>query len=262
MLPKSLHLLIAALLAIASLGIALTGLAPTIWLAWVGVAMAILVPGYALSAAVLPALGRAERLVTSIGLCLVLDVAGGFVLNVTPWGLQPTSWAVWLSGITLVSGAVAWLRRGKWPVSIEPAPIRLSLGALAGFALAIVITAAAVVTAQTAVRQSDLPFTQLWTIPARVDGTCTLQIGVRNQEDRLERYELEIASADKQIETWPRLEVGSNEQWTTRFSFVDCPTTAVQVRLYRLDQPDKVYRMTLISPASFATPAVFSASRQ
>lgn len=261
MLPKSLSLLVAALLAVAAAGIAVTGFDQSVWLAWIGVSMGILVPGYALSVAVLPGLARGERLVTSVGLSLVLDVAGGFVLNVTSWGLQPISWAVWLGGITLVSCAVAWLRSSKLAAPAEPAQIRLSLGAVAGFALAIVILAAAIVTAQTAVRQSDLPFTQLWTIPVRVNDTCTLQIGIRNQEERFERYELEMESADRQIETWPRIEVGASEQWTTRYNFADCPTTTVNVRLYRLDQPNKIYRMTLVSPASFAPPAVSSASR-
>jgi hypothetical protein len=133
---------------------------------------------------------------------------------------------------------------------------------LAGFALAIIITFAAVVTAQTAVRQSDVPFTQLWTLPALADGTCILQIGVRNQENKLETYELEIESADRQIESWPRIQVESNQQWTTRFSFADCPPTTVLIFLYRLDQPDKIYRMTQISPASFATPDASFSSGQ
>src|SRR5258708_19924598 len=65
--------------------------------------LVLVLPGYALTAALLPnrSLGVAERLMFSLGLSLAVVILGGLALNWTPFGLRAISWAVLLAGLTL-----------------------------------------------------------------------------------------------------------------------------------------------------------------
>src|SRR3954468_21171576 len=76
----------------------------------------LVLPGLALTAALFPtgALDVAERLLFSLGLSLAITALGGLVLQLTPWGLRPASWALLLGLVTLAAGAAAFLRwRGR-----------------------------------------------------------------------------------------------------------------------------------------------------
>ena len=81
--------------------------------------LVLVLPGYALIAAMFPkqALGGAERAVFSLGLSLVIVILGGLVLNWTSFGLHASSWAVLLACITLGASAVALIRRRGQSIS-------------------------------------------------------------------------------------------------------------------------------------------------
>src|SRR5438477_895611 len=112
MYRKSLDLALAVGLAIAaSLSIVL-GLSPILRLV-LSVLLVLVLPGFALTAALFPhrSLAAPERVLFTFGLSLTVSVLGGLVLNFTPWGIEPKSWAVFLACITVASGAVGVTRR-------------------------------------------------------------------------------------------------------------------------------------------------------
>jgi uncharacterized membrane protein len=229
---------------------------PYAWLAVPGVLMALTLPGYALSMALLPGLESEERLLVSLGMSLVMDVLGGFVLYVSPWGLYPASWAAWLGSLTLASGFIAALRHPTaQPDTSQPWP-RLDLKATLGFGLALMILVLALVTAQLAAQQKDLPFTQLWAVPVNDAEAYTLQLGINNQENRLMHYDLMVDSGGDRIEEWQRIALSPSQVWATRLSLSTLPAKPVDIRLYNLDRPGEVYRTVQIAPSSFPTPTV------
>ncbi len=106
-----------------------------------GLAFVLFVPGYAFVAALYPMAGEPvvgagfesadaasgtdsvrsgpdglERIVLSLGLGLAVVPLVGLVLNFTPWGIRLVPIAIALSGVTLVSIAVAAVRRWNLPV--------------------------------------------------------------------------------------------------------------------------------------------------
>jgi hypothetical protein len=78
-----------------------------------GLALVLVLPGYALTAALFPwsTLSGEKRFLFSLGLSLALTALGGFVLHWTPWGISPESWAVLLGGMTLLGCGIAFARR-------------------------------------------------------------------------------------------------------------------------------------------------------
>src|SRR5947209_13497361 len=97
------------------IALVLAFIAPADWLPFriLTLPLVLLLPGYALTSALLPrqTLGIAERLLLSLGLSLTIVILGGLVLNQTPFGLAKSSWAVLLTGITLSACIVAFIRR-------------------------------------------------------------------------------------------------------------------------------------------------------
>ena len=70
--------------------------------------LVILLPGYALTSALF-ARQTTELpigLLLSVGLSLAITILEGLLLNLTPWGLQATSWALALGGTILI--ALCW----------------------------------------------------------------------------------------------------------------------------------------------------------
>src|SRR5438876_5147113 len=135
--------------------------------------LVLVLPGYALTSALLPAhsLGAAERLVFSLGLSLIIVILGGLALNWTPFGLNTGSWAVLLGGITLIASAVALVRRRGQNISasawlrVVDVGLNFRQGLLLGLA-AIVVCGAVAVSYLGAARQPFPGFTQLWILPA------------------------------------------------------------------------------------------------
>ena len=87
-----------------------------------GLALVLLLPGYALARAVLEDLrgGAAEVAVLSLALSVAATIAVGLVVNLSTLSLTVEAWALGLLLVTLVACAVAarrparWLRGGRW----------------------------------------------------------------------------------------------------------------------------------------------------
>ncbi|MDD1758893.1 MAG: DUF1616 domain-containing protein, partial [Methanotrichaceae archaeon] len=81
--------------------------------AFIGLALVFFFPGYALALALFPgkdAIGFSKRLILIIASSFILAALAGFVLNLTPRGLQPASLALSLSILNLVFTLAAYLR--------------------------------------------------------------------------------------------------------------------------------------------------------
>jgi len=75
----------------------------------------LVLPGYALTAALFPnQIGLAERLLLTLALSISVTVVSGLLLNLTAWGLQGTTWIVWLGGITIAASMLALARRQRY----------------------------------------------------------------------------------------------------------------------------------------------------
>ncbi|MDQ6673875.1 MAG: DUF1616 domain-containing protein, partial [Chloroflexota bacterium] len=96
--PAPTDLIVVVCLAVAALSAVVLGLG-TLWVrASLAGPLVLVLPGYALVRALLPARPRrlAELLLLSLGSSLAIAVLGGLVLNLTPWGIRAESWAVFL----------------------------------------------------------------------------------------------------------------------------------------------------------------------
>lgn len=222
--------------------------------------LVLVVPGYALTLALMPQprLGAGERLVHSLGLSLALAALGGFVLNWTPWGLRPQPWAALLALTTLGSGAVAWARRSpstsqpvaRVPVTTAPSGDaqrsrgRPALPALL-LALATVVVGAAWWTARGgAAQQASAGFTQLWALPAPEGDALTVRLGVRSQEPAPVSYRLRLEVEGELIQEWPAVALAPGEQWEAVATLSPPQGAAgpVTALLYRADAPETAYR--------------------
>ncbi len=194
-------------------------------------------PGYALSAALLPdgRSGLAERIAFSIGLSIAIAVLGGLLLNLLPPGLTPVSWSLLLLVVTLTSAGYALWRRerrripGPGPLVTQIAlPEAVLLGGAAlliGLALGL---GAIGVNPVTRNAPGDAPFTQLWAVPiqsgqqaagATAAGTpaagtpLVIQVGLHNQEEQRMTYRVTLESGGRVLAEWPQVSLAYGGNW-------------------------------------------------
>jgi uncharacterized membrane protein len=219
--------------------------------------LVLVLPGYALTAAMFPnrSIGVAERLVFSLGLSLAIVILGGLALNWTPFAFRTSSWAVLLAGITLSASAVALVRRRGQSVS-APGWLRvgnigftLRQGLLLGLAAAIVCGAIAV-SIIGAERQPRPGFTQLWILPAAgANAKNAVRLGVSNMEGAAMEYHLAVNMDGKVLKEWPAIDLNPNEKWEA--TLVLPPTgpagvARVEADLYRVEAPTTIYRHVVL----------------
>ena len=206
-------------------------------------------PGYAIIRAIqVRNAGFPAYLLLVLGMSVAITGLSGFVLNWTPWGLQARSWAVVLSGITVIAALIALLRRDAR--AIPPAmprrqrTWRAPQTALLLMALGVVI-AAGTVSYLGATHQPRMGFTQLWMVPEQSVGPNAFRLGVRSQEMNSTRYRLDLSIEGQVVQEFsvPTLQPGG--QWQTIVVLPD-GAQAVNADLYKADQPGQVYRHTAL----------------
>jgi uncharacterized membrane protein len=267
---RNLDLVIVAILAVAGLLAALlTGLYPVIR-GVLSVPLLIALPGYALTAALIPdrqSLGRTERTVLGVGMSIVLVILSGLALNLLPAGITNVTVSVTLAAICLLGVAIGLARRRGQPshegsgdakgleVGEEPeAAVRRSRERPNGFgpeflALAVILTVAAVfVGVLGAVRAPQTQFTQFWMLAG--SDPNVVQVGIRDEEGQALQYRIEVETQGQVLRS---AEIDLNQGQDTTQIIKLPPLTgttaqAVTARLYRLDQPSTAapYRTTLI----------------
>jgi hypothetical protein len=97
-----------------------------------GVLLALVLPGYALSAAVfrMRSVRTAERAALTLGISLSVAVLGGLVLDALPSGLETQTWLFLLGGVTVIASVIALWRRTRHATAmriLESRPIALTL---------------------------------------------------------------------------------------------------------------------------------------
>ncbi len=117
-------LVVGVLAVVAAAAGALSGERSNIVQAVLSLPLVLFLPGYALSAALLPdgRTGLAERIAFSLGLSIAVAALGGLVLNRLPGGLNPGSWRLMLLALTLGAAGFAYWRRGRDGV-MGPGPL-------------------------------------------------------------------------------------------------------------------------------------------
>ena len=97
-----------------------------------GVLLALVLPGYAPSAAVfrMRSVRTAERAALTLGISLSVAVLGGLVLDALPSGLETQTWLFLLGGVTVIASMIALWRRTRHASAmriLESRPIELTL---------------------------------------------------------------------------------------------------------------------------------------
>jgi uncharacterized membrane protein len=195
---RSFDLLLLSLVSAYAIVVTLAGVNVGILRAVAGIPLVLFAPGYAIISAIFPepaaekpawlgprSRGVAERIALSLGLSLAIAALAGLVLNLTPWGLKASSWALVLGLMTIGACAAALARRKSHRPS---AAIRVAVpprqAALLGMAAAIVVVAGTVAWLG-AERQSHAPYTQFWVVRL---GASAFDIGIGNHESGNRSY--------------------------------------------------------------------------
>jgi uncharacterized membrane protein len=240
---KSLDLLLTSAIAVLIMVAALTGWAETLPIRLLSLLLVLVLPGYALTAALFTRLDLAERILYSSGLSIVLTILGGFFLNWSPWSLSTTSWAVLLSGITLVASVAAAARRLRSAPGNSQTTIELGSRQLVLLSLAAAIACGAILVARSGAIQHERAsaFTQLWLLPAA--DANSVRVGVRSHEPATTSYRVQLTLNGAVVQEWPAIELESGGQWEMTETLPAMqPDDVVEALLYRTDAPNTVYR--------------------
>jgi uncharacterized membrane protein len=220
---NNLDLLLVSVVALAAVAVtALLSSGSNLIRAALSVPLVLFLPGYALSAALLPdgRTGLAERIALGAGLSISIAVLGGLILNLLPSGLTVDSWRALLLGVTLACAAYALWRRearrvpGPGPlvtqVSFREAALVSSAALLIGLALGVGAIGLNP-TASNAPQNSS--FTQFWALPQRSGQQYRVLIGLHNYEDQPVTYRVTLESSGNVFAEWPQITVGNGESW-------------------------------------------------
>jgi hypothetical protein len=212
--------------------------------------LVLFLPGYAIAAALFPprSLGIPERLLFSLGLSVIATALTGLALNLTPWGLQTSTWAIALAAIVLLAGIIAWRRR-RQDTAITAAPIdlkfklRLRDGLLLG--LAILVTGAAIGLTRLPVAPNGITgYTSLWMIPANPSSSTDFRLGFNSAEFTETRYRLQVSVGDQVLQAWSELSLKPGGTWETTIGLQSNQVVSgtIVADLYKLDDPTTIYR--------------------
>jgi hypothetical protein len=207
-------------------------------------------PGYAITAALLPSrsLGKAERLLFSLGVSIAVTALSGLVLNWTAWGVQTSTWAITLTTIVLLASAIAWLRRRQDAVDTARLierhfKLRFRDGLFVG--LAVLVTGAAVGLTQLPVAPNGVAgYTSLWMIPANPGNSNDFRLGINSEEFTDTHYRLQISIGDQVVQEWPDLSLKPGEKWETEIKLQSdlVGSGPIVADLYKLNDPGTIYR--------------------
>lgn len=213
-------------------------------------------PGYALTAACFPRheFGWAERAASALALSLISAILGGLLLNLTPWGLQASSWVGLTLALTLGGCAVAaWRRRGYERAQDWPA-IGLRAEQLVVLALAGILVGWAVTMAVSEGQRTPAPdYVHLWVLPDPTRPSQAMQVGITGRgEDVPAAFRLQLKRGNYLLREWDRVGLDASGAWQTTVELRDLQagSGALEALLYRIDAPDTVYRRVAHWPSA------------
>jgi uncharacterized membrane protein len=209
-----------------------------------------LLPGLGVVAALLPraAMTTWEAATLSVAMSLVLVIGTGLVLNLTPWGLDPTMWTFLMAAITITAATIGMIRRdvaadaGRPGVQRDPA--RAGVPALPRrrevwqMALAVAIMFMLIGVSRVMVESRPSTFTQLWMVEGATPSA--VEIGVRNEEGVPAVYLLELQSNGASVDSI-EFALDAGGVWS-RVMQLHNAVGDVTAELYRLPDRSRPYR--------------------
>jgi uncharacterized membrane protein len=262
---RNADLALVGLVATLALIVALRGLATGVLGFLLGVPAALLLPGYAITAALVVArLGLVERAALSISVSVSAVVLGGLLLNVLPDGLQSTSWRALLWLITIAGALVAFRRRARtattegtavgdalvamrWQAWLAVARKLRARDLIMVAAALLVVLVATGLAIRSAAQHENQRFTQLWIQPSasgQSNQPLAAQIGITNDELTAQQYRLVVTVDGKSYQTY-QISLRPDAEWqqTIRITLpAQASVASVDAALYRTAAPTKVYR--------------------
>jgi hypothetical protein len=220
-----------------------------------GLLLVFVLPGHALTAALLPAaeLRFSERFLMTLGLSLVVSVLSGLLLNLTSDGLQPSSWAILLSLLTVAALIPASQRQ---PARTSTLNLRQTVQAVGNlrsnvlFAAALLIAVAAMVMSWNGARtlESRYTLTQMWIQPAG-SSDRTAEVHVRSMERQPLEYRVVLTAGSAPVAPPSSFRLQPGQEWRLVAPLPARPPAGDRVIaiLYRQDEPGSVYRRVELS---------------
>ena len=213
-----------------------------------GLPLALALPGFAVTAALFPrpTLAPAERTTLTLGASVALVALVGLILNWTPAGLRPVTWAVALSALTLVALALAFLRRGPHAGEVR----RVFTARVAGrhwllFGGAAAILAGAILVDRAGALQPPGPgFTELWMLPAGQAGE--VRLGMTNMEHARVGYRLVLETGNRVLDVWSPIQLDPGASWEGIALLPSAPGARLDAVLFRADAPTVPYRHVVL----------------
>ncbi len=246
-------------LALAALALTLLGASSPVLRLLLGLPLALVLPGYALTAALFPqrTLDGSNRTLFTLSLSLGTTILCGLVLNHHPGGYGPSHVAVALSDVALGGSLVAFVRRRissaratQGEPTLMPQPgatgrLRLSIGQGLLFGLAIMVIAGALLLARSEAALRPAPdVIQLWMLPVDDTAPPRLRVGVNSVGLAAGDFRLQIERGGYIIHDWPSLSITAGQRWeeTLTIQGRQPGSGPFEARLYRAEEPDTVYR--------------------
>lgn len=217
-----------------------------------GVALGVLLivlPGYAVTAAVLPS--RALRLSDWVTVVLSMGVAllalGGILLTSLPAGLSFETWAGYFALLVAGGLLVAVLRRQ--PLLPRRAVGLPSLTSVAPFILALAIAGGAFAVARSGAYDQDrqLAFTEFWAVSS---DDRPVRIGVTSHEKAPTQYRVEVELDGRPIGGWETVELAPGDTWGRELDRAVPAGGILQADLYRRGDTSPYRRVTLHGPTA------------
>jgi uncharacterized membrane protein len=247
---KHRDLLTISLLTVTGAVLGIAGIHLGAWLSIFGILLVLVLPGYVFSTVLLPQLPFGERMLVSLGLSVIITGLSGLILSLTPWGLQASTWGVWLALITLAGIVILRRRRGStgegswinWP------KVHWLQIVLYGSAVLFVLLAFGF--SRLSSKGLDSPLTLLWGNLDPTNGKV-LNIGIQNEEDKSMTYNLVVELNGVRVREWTGIRLASMRTFSEQYIFEQAPQQPISILLYREDAPREIYRQVrLVLPTS------------
>jgi hypothetical protein len=208
-----------------------------------------LLPGYALTEFLVHklSLDLLRRFIFSIGLSIAMDIIIGFIMNSFSFGLRAISWSVFLGLMTVFLSLTIVYFREKYSFEYLKLPkfhFRIYEYVLIGLSL-LTIVLSIWYSAINVLQQPHTFFTELWMQSSKEsNNTCDIHLGVQSFEITSVRYRIVMSENGTQVNVWQPVILAPQQEWNR--SVVMSPnftnTVYVEVKLYKIDQPETVYR--------------------
>lgn len=219
-------------------------------------------PGYALTRALLSGreLERSHRLLLSLGLSLSLAIVTGLVLDVSTIGLEARSWAVSLAAETWILCFVAGLR-WRHRDDVREAAQSARSWKLRGRDVVLFAVAACIFSGAVAFARTPLPapnvhgYTALWLLPGPAGHRSDFRIGVQSGELKRVSYRLVVRVGTRVVvERRFKLAPSAVLHESVRVDKAARHGRSIWALLYRQGKPRAVFRSARILPPAAQNP--------